>query len=155
MRENTSRLTWLITVFVILLILGDLIGVILPAIEASNHHLPYGTGHLAAVSVNAGSPPAMLNAAQVEMTLCSRTAASTTARRGAGPPNRASPERFRLRPRPARSSNRLIAWPARMLRVAAYFRATQFYLGGYESGIQVTGEPLLPPLKSILVNRSV
>ena len=45
--------------------------------------------------------------------------------------------------------------PARMLIVAAYFRATQFYLGGFESGIQVTGEPLLPPLKSVLANRSV
>jgi hypothetical protein len=40
MGEKTSRLTWLITILVVLFILGDLLGVILPAIEASNHHLP-------------------------------------------------------------------------------------------------------------------
>jgi hypothetical protein len=40
MREKTSRLTWLITILAILFILGDILATLLPAIDASNRHLP-------------------------------------------------------------------------------------------------------------------
>jgi hypothetical protein len=40
MREKTTRLVWLITILVFLFILGDIVAMLLPAIDASNRHLP-------------------------------------------------------------------------------------------------------------------
>jgi hypothetical protein len=40
MREKTSRLVWLIAILAVIMIIGGIVGVLLPAIQSSNLHRP-------------------------------------------------------------------------------------------------------------------